>query len=256
MNPTDEAGVKQRNNDMPKTIERTEETRPAYYEVYGPEIASRNRAWLLAFLAIGLAVMALGFAIVVRMQPPTVIRIGANGVATVVGQPTHGNAPSVAVPGSDEFLNQAFIKLFLEEYLNYSPSNVDEHWAAALNMMPRNARDGMRKALTDANARGKIDDEQIQSEFHLRELDRVPGAGLHYLAYGVKDVHHLVKGSETTDHFVDEYRIELLTDQRSKTNPNGLWIAKYSERPIDGERRDQILAASDNDNPTSNGGTQ
>jgi hypothetical protein len=28
-------------------------------------------------------------------------------------------------------------------------------------------------------------------------------------------------------------------------NPDGLWIAEYSERPIDGERRDRILAAPD-----------
>jgi hypothetical protein len=28
-------------------------------------------------------------------------------------------------------------------------------------------------------------------------------------------------------------------------NPDGLWIADYSERPIDGERRDRILNAPD-----------
>jgi hypothetical protein len=28
-------------------------------------------------------------------------------------------------------------------------------------------------------------------------------------------------------------------------NPDGLWIAEYSERPIDGERRDHILNAPD-----------
>jgi hypothetical protein len=28
-------------------------------------------------------------------------------------------------------------------------------------------------------------------------------------------------------------------------NPDGLWIAEYSERPIDGERRDRILNAPD-----------
>jgi hypothetical protein len=28
-------------------------------------------------------------------------------------------------------------------------------------------------------------------------------------------------------------------------NPDGLWIADYSERPIDGERRDRILNSPD-----------
>jgi len=61
----------------------------------------------------------------------------------------------------------------------------------------------------------------------------------------VKDVHHLTNGTEVTDHFVNEYRVRLIADRRSDVNPDGLWIAEYSERPIDGERRDRILAASD-----------
>jgi hypothetical protein len=44
---------------------------------------------------------------------------------------------------------------------------------------------------------------------------------------------------------VNEYRVRLIADKRSDANPDGLWIAEYSERPIDGERREQILAAVD-----------
>jgi hypothetical protein len=44
---------------------------------------------------------------------------------------------------------------------------------------------------------------------------------------------------------VNEYRIRLIADHRSDVNPDGLWIAEYTERPIDGERRDQILNAPD-----------
>lgn len=58
-------------------------------------------------------------------------------------------------------------------------------------------------------------------------------------------VHHLANGTEITDHFVNEYRIRLIADKRSDVNPDGLWIAEYSERPIDGERRNQILNAPD-----------
>jgi len=79
----------------------------------------------------------------------------------------------------------------------------------------------------------------------LRELDAVSGEPLTYLVYGVKDVHHLSNGTEVTDHFVNEYRIRVIADKRSDTNPDGLWIAEYSERPIDGERRNQILNAPD-----------
>jgi len=218
--------------------------RPKYYEVDGALTANANRAWLLALLTIPLALVALGFAVFVRLQPPTVIRIGANGEAEVVGQSGKGNA-SVGRTGADAFLDQAFAKRFLDSYLNYSPANVDERWAASLNMMTRNLRSYTMKAMADDNTRGKIDDDQIQSVFHLREIDPESGEPLTFLVYGVKDVHHVKNGSEVTDHFVNEYRVRLVADRRTDINPDGLWIAEYSERPIDGERRDRILAAPD-----------
>jgi hypothetical protein len=218
--------------------------RPKYYEVDGALTANANRAWLLALLTIPLALVALGFAVFVRLQPPTVIRIGANGEAEVVGQSGKGNA-SVGRTGTDAFLDQAFAKRFLDSYLNYSPANVDERWAASLNMMTRNLRSYTMKAMADDNTRGKIDDDQIQSVFHLREIDPESGEPLTFLVYGVKDVHHVKNGSEVTDHFVNEYRVRLVADRRTDINPDGLWIAEYSEHPIDGERRDRILAAPD-----------
>ncbi|KAA6465347.1 hypothetical protein DYQ86_05240 [Acidobacteria bacterium AB60] len=219
--------------------------RPKYYEMDGALRANANRAWLLAFLTIPIALLAIGFAVFVRMQPPTVIRIGPNGDASVLGKPARGSVSDLASGGTDQFLAEAFVKRFLSSYLNYSPANVDDHWAASLNLMTRNLRAYTLKALQDDDTRGKIDAGQIQSVFHLREMDPVPGEPLTFLAYGVKDVHRLSNGTETTDHFVNEYRVRLIADKRSDVNPDGLWIAEYSERPIDGERRDQILAAPD-----------
>jgi hypothetical protein len=221
------------------------DVRPKYYEVDGALMANANRAWLLAFLTIPVALVALGFAVFVRLQPPTVIRIGANGEAAVVGPPGKGSSATAANAGTDAFLDQAFVKRFLDSYLNYAPSNVDERWAASLNMMTRNLRSYTMKAMADDNTRGKVDDEQIQSVFHLREIDPEPGEPLTFLVYGVKDVHHVTNGSEVTDHFVNEYKVRLIADRRTDANPDGLWIAEYSERPIDGERRDRILAAPD-----------
>jgi hypothetical protein len=218
---------------------------PKYYEVDGALKANANRAWLLAFLTVPVALLALGLAVFVRLQPPTVIRIGPNGETSVLGHGTKGAAVSASTAGTDELLNEAFVKRFLAEYLNYMPSDVDERWAASLNMMTRNMRSYTLKAMSDDNTRGKVDDDQVQSVFHLREIDTVPGEPLTFLAYGVKDVHHVTKGTETTDHFVNEYRIRLVADRRSDGNPDGLWIANYSERPIEGERRDRVLATLD-----------
>ena len=230
------------------TADGSQLTRPKYYEMDGALRANANRAWLLAFLTIPLALVSIGFAVFVRMQPPTVIRIGPNGDASVLGKPSRGSVSDLASAGTDQFLDEAFVKRFLSSYLNYSPSDVDDHWAASLNMMTRNLRAYTLKAMEGDGTRGKIDDGQIQSVFHLREMDPVPGEPLTFLAYGVKDVHHLSHGAETTDHFVNEYRVRLIADKRSDVNPDGLWIAEYSERPIDGERREQILAASDPQN--------
>ena len=219
--------------------------RPKYYEVYGAEIANGNRAWVLGGLMSLIALVAIVFAIVVRLQPPTVIRIGPNGEASIVGSQTKGHSVSAASTGTDDFLNQAFLKRFLRGYLNYTPSNVDERWTLSLNMMTRNLRGLTMKKMKDDNTRQKIDDEQIQSTFHLREVSPVAGEPLTFVVYGVKDVHHLKDGSETTDHFVNEYRIRLIADRRTEANPDGLWVAEYSERSIDGERRDQVLATPD-----------
>jgi hypothetical protein len=160
----------------------------------------------------------------------------------VLGKPAKGAVSDLATGGTDQFLDEAFVKRFLTSYLNYSPSDVDDHWAASLNMMTRNLRAYTLKAMSDNDTRGKIDDGQIQSVFHLREIDTAPGEPLTYLVYGVKN----------------EYRVRLIPDRRSDVNPDGLWIADYSERPIDGERMNQILSTPDlipgGDDTTKQGG--
>lgn len=220
-------------------------SRPKYYEMDGALRANANRAWLLAFLTIPIALLAIGFAVFVRLQPPTVIRIGPNGDVSTLDKPAKGTVTDLATAGTDQFLDEAFVKRFLGSYLNFSPADVDDHWASSLNMMTRNLRAYTLKAMADDNTRGKIDDGQIQSAFHLREIETVSGEPLTFLVYGVKDVHHLANGTETTDHLVNEYRVRLIADKRSDVNPDGLWIADYSERPIDGERRDRILNSPD-----------
>ena len=72
---------------MKTTADRTDEAsqvRPKYYEVDGALRANANRAWLLAFLTIPIALAAISFAVFVRMQPPTVIRIGQSSQPSLV----------------------------------------------------------------------------------------------------------------------------------------------------------------------------
>src|SRR5260370_3256769 len=203
---------------MTNTKEITSESeivaRPTCHEPYGAEIASGNRAWVLAALMSVVALLSLAMLFLVRLQPPTVIRMGHAGEAVVIGKPGSGTQDSSAATGTDAFLDQAFVKRFLANYLNYSPANVDDRWAASLNMMTRNRRNETLKALAADNTRGKIDNEQIQSVFHLREIDPDPSDPLAFLIYGVKDVHHLTNLTKFTDHFVNQYRVRLIAYRR------------------------------------------
>ena len=92
----------------------TSSLRPKYYEGDGALKANANRAWVLAFLTVPVALLAIGFAVFVRLQPPTVIRIGPDGQAAVLGQPVKGAATG-SESGTDAFLDEAILKRFREK---------------------------------------------------------------------------------------------------------------------------------------------
>lgn len=56
-----------------------------YYEHNGLLRAYANRAWLATVIFGLIALGSFAFAVYVRLQPPTVIRIDSEGTATVVG---------------------------------------------------------------------------------------------------------------------------------------------------------------------------
>src|SRR5438132_5575264 len=79
-----------------------------YYEHDGMLRAYANRAMAMAFLFAVLAIASLAFAIYVRIQPPTVIRVDNDGSASFVGAATSRakhmdlNPFGTAQPASDE----------------------------------------------------------------------------------------------------------------------------------------------------------
>src|SRR5260370_12090845 len=62
-----------------------------YYEQDGKLRAYANRAMLLTTLFEVVAIGSLGFAVVVHLQPPTVIHVDSSGNATFVGHPASVN---------------------------------------------------------------------------------------------------------------------------------------------------------------------
>ncbi len=213
-----------------------------YYEHDGALRAYANRAMVLAFLCVPATMLALGFAVYVRLQPPTVIRVDENGQATVVGQARSAVSITQGM-GSEptEFEKRAFVRLFLERYLNFSPSSVSRNWAESLNMMSANLRRTAYAGMQKENTIGKINDDQTASEFQLRSLEAPKDDPLTYTAFGVKEIHHIHDHNETVDKVVSEFHIRLVVEKRSEQNPSGLLVGEYWERAIEGEKRNWVL---------------
>ncbi|HKC01425.1 MAG TPA: hypothetical protein VKD23_21755 [Terriglobales bacterium] len=221
-----------------------------YYEHDGALRAYANRAMMLAFLCVPTTLVAVGFAVYVRLQPPTVIRVDPIGEASVVGRAK----PEITVTRGlevepTEFEKRARVRLFLERYLDFSPANVTRNWAEGLNMMTANLRRTAFAAMQKENTIGKIEDDQTTSEFQLRSLEAAKDNPLTYVAFGVKEIHHLHNQSESIDKVVSEFHIRLLLEKRSEANPSGLLIGEYWERAIEGEKRNWVMQQTSPDAP-------
>src|SRR5258707_1115312 len=164
--------------DLPERLQYTK-----YYEHDGMLRAYANRAMVLAMFFAVIAVASLGFAIYVRLQPPIVVRVDAEGYATAAAQ-TGMNVPSLAAvavqaaadPGPTELEAKAVIRRFLENYLAYTPATVEQNFAAALNMMTSNLRTYSLGKLRDDNTVGTIKEDRITSQLRIRTIEPIKNA--------------------------------------------------------------------------------
>jgi hypothetical protein len=227
-----------------------------YYEHDGALGAYSNRMlWFGIFASMIAFVLAMLF-FYVRVQPPTVIRIAANGEATVVGgsmRPSGGPLSMVAAlaasskPGGEtpsDIEGRAAVRKFLETYLSYTPTTVERNWADALNMMTGNLRALTLNQMRDGDIVSKVHDDSITSAFRLRSIEPVKGQPWTYMAFGIKEVHRIHRNTESTDRLVAQYNIRLLQTDRSERVPNGLLVAEYGEHQMVGERDNGLSQAS------------
>ena len=233
-----------------------------YYEHDGMLRAYANRAMFLAMLFGVIALGSLGFAIYVRIQPPTIIRVDKDGDATVVGARV-GVDPSAKLAGvlsavpvtvavaSDsartDLEARAVLRRFLQHYLFYTPDSVTRNFAESLNMMTANLRKLTMDKLRDDDTIGKIQQDQIISDFRIRSIERSKDAPWRYVVFGVKEIHHIKNGTEVTDRIVGQYNLRLVEERRTELNPSGLLVADYSEQQMVGERDNSLLQRSELD---------
>lgn len=233
-----------------------------YYEHDGMLRAYANRAMFLAILFGVIACASLGFAIYVRIQPPTIIRVDKDGDATVVGARTAsdpasklavmlsaaatGDTASDATAPTD-LEARAVLRRFLQHYLSYTPDSVTHNFAESLNMMTANLRKLTMDKLRDNDTIGKIQQDQIISDFRIRSIERSKDAPWTYLVFGVKEVHRIKNATEVTDRIVGQYNLRLMEERRTESNPSGLLVAEYSEQQMVGERDNNLLQRSELD---------
>jgi hypothetical protein len=226
--------------------------------------AYANRAMFCSVLFGIIAVAALGFAIYVRILPPTVIRVDQEGEASVVGGTMGGrgatqfasvlsaqgaaNDGSVAEnlgPAPTDMEGKAVVRRFLTQYLSYTPDSVARNLAESLNMMTTNLRTLTMNRLREEDTVGKIRESRIISDFRIRSIESSKESPWMYVVFGVKEVHKMKNGAEVTDRLVEQYTVRLVEERRSEFNPSGLLVAEYSEKQMVGERQNSLLQTSD-----------
>jgi type IV secretory pathway TrbF-like protein len=232
-----------------------------YYEHDGLLRAYANRSMYLSMLLGVIAIGSLGFAIYVRIQPPTVIRVDKDGEATVVGvrgvaDPASRLAGVLSAEAASlqgvadsaaptDLEGRAVLRRFLQHYLSYTPDSVTRNFAESLNMMTANLRKLTMDKLRDDDTVGKIQQDQIISDFRIRSIERSKDAPWSYTVFGVKEIHKVKNGTEVTDRIVGQYNLRLVEERRTELNPSGLLVADYSEQQMVGERDNGLLQRSE-----------
>lgn len=211
--------------------------------------AYANRFALLAIVNGVIALLCLGFAIYVRLQPATIIRVAPNGEPVVIqGRfPAKKRTPSelanaAASPEPQDYEKERLVRDFLDCYLNYDFNNVRDRWICALNMtnegLTRSAVDVIKKEDRVAQVR----DGQVRSTFAIREMEPSKQDPLIYTVYGIRNVYRMDGTREVAEQMVNRYTIRLALVDR-KTDPRGLQVGDYQEMQIEGERKEPQFAA-------------
>jgi hypothetical protein len=184
--------------------------------------------------------------------------VDKDGNATVVGAARRGpsrlfslSQEAAAEAAPTDLEGRAVVKHFLERYLSYTPDSVDRNLSEALNLMTQNLRTYSLNQLRDSDTVGKIKEDHIISDFEIRSIEHVKTTPWTYVAFGVKEIHQVRKGTEVTDRIVGRYTLRLVEDRRTDDNPSGLLVGEYKEQQMVGDRESSLDQHSTLENPAT-----
>jgi|GEM_PF-290252 len=220
-----------------------------FYARDGVMRAYTNRFALLAILSGVIALVSLGFAIYVRIQPPTVFRTTPDGETTVIsGRRVLRKTPSALLADAAAsaepmgFEKERIIRDFFDDYLNYDYRNIGDRWANTLNLcedgLAAHALDVIKKEDRIGQARAS----QVRSTFEIREIEQSKQDPLAYTIFGIRNVYRMDGTREIAEQMVNRYEIRLAMPKRSDKAPRGLLIANYRESQLEGETKEPSFA--------------
>lgn len=219
---------------------------PKYYEADGALRAYANRSFVLGIVCAVIALGCVAGYAIMRIQPPTVIRVLPSGEATVVGADGRlktSTSPAIlrsvsAAEAPSAFEKEAYVRTFLENYLNYDEHSLGSNWSHALNMTTGNIRTVTLAKLQKDDTVGKYEAEHVRSVFKLTSVTPSQADPMLYTVYGVRTVHRMGSGqTEFVDEIVESYQVRLSESDRSALDPTGLLIAQVDENQIHSETK-------------------
>jgi hypothetical protein len=234
---------------------------PKYYEADGALRAYANRNFILAVCSGLLAVLCLIGFLFVRFQPPTVIRVLPTGEASVVS--SDGTIKSTTSPAvlrsisqseaPSQYEKEAYVRTFLENFLNYDEHTLGQNWSHALNMMSGNLRIGYLAKYQKENTVGNFQSEHVRSVWKVSHLEVSPNDPLTYNVNGVRTVHRMAGGQqEYVDQIVEAYQVRLAESDRTQLDPSGLLISQIGQQQIHSESKTVASMKGDAEGGDSN----
>lgn len=230
------------------------ESKSYHYWDFNGQLQARLNLTFGVIALLGLVCVGEGgglFYVCRQLANPPVIKISPNGDVSVAGARADGPLPPrvhllpTAEIAPDEVEIRFFLRKFLTKYLSYQPANADANLAEAFNMMTLNLRQASMKKMREEGEFDKIQVQRIVSNFHIVRTDPVNGINLGYTVLGVREIHHLEEGKETSDRIVAHYNLRLAPSVRTERDASGLRVAEFSEEPVMGEENKELAQKDD-----------
>jgi hypothetical protein len=234
--------------------QRRKQSRSYHYWDYNGQLQARLNVASGIIVVLGLVCIVQGgglFYTCRQLANPPVVKIHPNGAVTVAGARSDEPLPSqvrllpAAEIAPDEVEVKYYIRKFLTKYMSYQPATADANLADAFNMMTLNLRRASMKKMRDDREFDKIQAQRIVSNFNVVRIDAVTGINLGYTVLGVREIHHLEDGKESSDRIVAHYNLRLAPAVRTEHDASGLRVAEFAEEPVMGEANKDLAQQDD-----------